>query len=463
MKNKLPNMSDTICAICTPPGIGSIAVIRLSGVDSHKITKIVFQPHSQSESFIDRKATFGNILRANKVIDQCLCIFFYSPGSLTGEDVVEIQTHGGPIVPNLVLKSLTDNGARIAEPGEFTYRSFINGKIDLLKAEAISSLIKSHSESAAKCSIDQLSGSLRKKLNKHRDLVISLLAQFEAMVDFPEENIPEPTKKAILSDFNLSIQHSESILNTYESGRLYMEGLQVLIMGQPNVGKSTLMNRMLDEDRSIVSNIPGTTRDILDADIFIDGVRCNFFDTAGLRDSKDPIENIGIKKAFSKIDASDLILLLLDKDSDYDYLNRIIKDVPRGKILHLINKSDLMKEDNKWGIIEQLEDKGLKYIEISAKKGKNLDLIRKKILEIKNMDTKVDFEEGILTTERQVEHLKKGLKNLKNGKQLFIEDKPIEIITIEIREYLNRIGEITGETTNEEVYDVLFSKFCIGK
>ena len=242
-----------------------------------------------------------------------------------------------------------------------------------------------------------------------------------------------------------------------------MEGLQVLIMGQPNVGKSTLMNRMLDEDRSIVSNIPGTTRDILDADIFIDGVRCNFFDTAGLRDSKDPIENIGIKKAFSKIDASDLILLLLDKDSDYDYLNRIIKDVPRGKILHLINKSDLMKEDNKWGIIEQLEDKGLKYIEISAKKGKNVDLIRKKILEIKNMDTKVDFEEGVLTTERQVEHLKKGLKNLKNGKQLFIEDKPIEIITIEIREYLNRIGEITGETTNEEVYDALFSKFCIGK
>ena len=290
-----------------------------------------------------------------------------------------------------------------------------------------------------------------------------MLAQFEAMVDFPEENITEPTKKAILSDFNLSIQHSESILNTYESGRLYMEGLQVLIMGQPNVGKSTLMNRMLDEDRSIVSNIPGTTRDILDADIFIDGVRCNFFDTAGLRDSKDPIENIGIKKAFSKIDASDLILLLLDKDSDYDYLNRIIKDVPRGKILHLINKSDLMKEDNKWGIIEQLEDKGLKYIEISAKKGKNLDLIRKKILEIKNMDTKVDFEEGVLTTERQVEHLKKGLKNLKNGKQLFIEDKPIEIITIEIREYLNRIGEITGETTNEEVYDALFSKFCIGK
>ena len=199
------------------------------------------------------------------------------------------------------------------------------------------------------------------------------------------------------------------------------------------------------------------------ADIFIDGVRCNFFDTAGLRDSKDPIENIGIKKAFSKIDASDLILLLLDKDSDYDYLNRIIKDVPRGKILHLINKSDLMKKDNKWGIIEQLEDKGLKYIEISAKKGKNLDLIRKKILEIKNMDTKVDFEEGVLTTERQVEHLKKGLKNLKNGKQLFIEDKPIEIITIEIREYLNRIGEITGETTNEEVYDALFSKFCIGK
>ena len=242
-----------------------------------------------------------------------------------------------------------------------------------------------------------------------------------------------------------------------------MEGLQVLIMGQPNDGKSTLMNRMLDEDRSIVSNIPGTTRDILDADIFIDGVRCNFFDTAGLRDSKDPIENIGIKKAFSKIDASDLILLLLDKDSDYDYLNRIIKDVPRGKILHLINKSDLMKEDNKWGIIEQLEDKGLKYIEISAKKGKNVDLIRKKILEIKNMDTKVDFEEGVLTTERQVEHLKKGLKNLKNGKQLFIEDKPIEIITIEIREYLNRIGEITGETTNEEVYDALFSKFCIGK
>ena len=169
MKNKLPNMSDTICAICTPPGIGSIAVIRLSGVDSHKITKIVFQPHSQSESFIDRKATFGNILRANKVIDQCLCIFFYSPGSLTGEDVVEIQTHGGPIVPNLVLKSLTDNGARIAEPGEFTYRSFINGKIDLLKAEAISSLIKSHSESAAKCSMDQVSGSVPKKINKHRD------------------------------------------------------------------------------------------------------------------------------------------------------------------------------------------------------------------------------------------------------------------------------------------------------
>ena len=467
MNMKMQLMDDTICAICTPIGPGSVAVIRVSGSSSFKIVKKTFIAKNKKDftNFEPRKVYLGDIRFDGTIIDEPICIFFTSPSSLTGEDVVEIHTHGGSVVPNLVIKLLVKLGARIAEPGEFSFRSYQNGKIDLLKAESVATLIASQTEMAANLSTKNISGNIRKKFNEIRDLAISLLSEIEARVDFPEDEVPEIDKKRIVSSIDSLNLNCKDILDTYSKGRLFIEGLRVLILGPPNTGKSTLLNAILNEERAIVSSTPGTTRDVLDADIVYNGIRIIFSDTAGIRESLDSIEVEGIRRAKEKVKFSDAVIVLLDQ-GHVGQLDTIFDFVPRGKSLIVINKIDIFQkrvkewEENGDGIAPKMPD-GDHYI--AAKQNKGVGELLDMIFSRFTSNKEVDFSEGILTTERQVELIKAGMQNLQNGKECFIDGKPMEIVSFEIRCFINTIGDITGEVSNEDIYDKLFSKFCIGK
>ncbi len=464
MKKKLELLDDTICAICTPSGVGAVSVIRITGPASRKIATDLFRLQSGNAPLEHRRTYVGNIVYRERVVDECMCVFFESPNSLTGQDVVEFHTHGGSIVPNMVLKSILDHGeARVAEPGEFTYRSFINGKIDLLKAEAVSSLINSQSEAAATCSTNNISGAVTKKFNNLSKLGLNLLAEVEARIDFPEEEIPEFNTKMILKEFDSLIRESSSLLRTYDLGKLVVDGLRVLILGEPNVGKSTLLNSLIEEEKAIVADTPGTTRDIVDSEVFVDGTKIIFSDTAGIRVTTDEVENIGIGRAKDKILYSDLVLIVIDKNIDFSSADRLFNFVPREKTLYILNKSDLYPPDKKWKLEKQLDKENIDYIRVSAKNRTNIGALTDKLLGFGKINDFLGSTEALLTTERQVEHLKEGISNLKKALVLFNESAPMEIISIEIREFLNNIGKITGDISNEDIYDALFSKFCIGK
>jgi tRNA modification GTPase len=379
---------------------------------------------------------------------------------LTGQDVVEFHTHGGLIVPSQVLKLLIKNGSRVAEPGEFSFRSYQNGKIDLVKAEAVAGLISSQSEAAAACSTKNISGEISKKYNDIRELGIDLVAEIEARVDFPEDEIPEEDKKLIGSKFDDLIGASESVLGTYKRGRLVIDGIRVLLLGEPNTGKSTLLNSMLMEDKAIVSSTPGTTRDILDANIIYKGQKIILSDTAGIRKTFDEVEIEGIKRAKAKVEFSDLVLIVIDSGnlaSESEEIGRIFDFVPRGKRILIANKSDLYSK------IELSAEGFEEVLSVSAKNRVGILPLLDKIVVMKENEGSIDFDEGIVTTERQMLLLEEGLKEVKKARSSFDCLQPNEITSIHLRLFLDAISKITGEISNEQIYDQLFSKFCIGK
>ncbi|NSW74820.1 50S ribosome-binding GTPase, partial [bacterium] len=339
----------------------------------------------------------------------------------------------------------------------FSFRSYQNGKIDLLKAESIASLIASQTEMGANLSIKNLSGEISKKFNNIRNLAVTLLAEIEARVDFPEDQIPELDKKRISLLYEELISDSEGILSSYSKGRLAFSGIRVTILGKPNAGKSTLLNVLLEEDRAIVSANPGTTRDILEADIVHNGRRIIFYDTAGLRSTKGKVEAEGVKRAKDKAQFSDVVIILVEKKDFYknqNIIDEFFNFVPRGKRFVVASKSDLFDKDI---------DLPLNSHVISSKTRFGINSLLDKICEFSNVDIESDFAEGVLTTERQVSLLNEGLVSLRASKGLFEDDAYFEIVSIEIREFINSISDITGEVSNNDIYDKLFSSFCIGK
>jgi tRNA modification GTPase len=289
------------------------------------------------------------------------------------------------------------------------------------------------------------------------------LAEVEARIDFPEEELPEFNTKMILKEFDSLIRESGSLLRTYDLGKLVVDGLRVLILGEPNVGKSTLLNSLIEEEKAIVADTPGTTRDIVDSEVFVNGTKIIFSDTAGIRVTTDEVENIGIGRAKDKILYSDLVLIVIDKNIDFSSADKLFNFVPREKTLYILNKSDLYPPDKKWKLEKQLDKENIDYIRVSAKDRTNIGPLTDKLLGFGKINDFLGSTEALLTTERQVEHLKEGISNLKKALVLFNESAPMEIVSIEIREFLNNIGKITGDISNEDVYDALFSKFCIGK
>ena len=460
---------ESICAICTSPGIGSISVIRLSGKDSKIIVEKIFSKKLIKQRFM----YYGSFKFKNKKIDEGLCVLFNAPNSYTGEEVVELHLHGGDIIAKEIIDILQKLGASLAKPGEFTYRAYMNDKVDLLKAEAISEMINADSAASLRNSIINFSGGLNKKYNNIRDLGINLLAEIESRVDFPEDVIPKLEKKniqKIYKDLEISLK---SIIEGYKKGVLINDGINILLLGSPNSGKSTLFNTILEEEKAIVTDIPGTTRDSLEHIITFNGMKFKITDTAGIRATENLIEKIGISKSIEKINYSDFILILLDLSQNLTELKKnmlhfekILNNVPRGTILFINNKIDLLNNNRKLLKLENLKsyqiNKNFKFLNISAKQNKNVKNIFKYILKNTNINYK-NTTESFMTSKRQFLLATESMEYLTQSKIKFDKDMPFELVSQDIRFFLNNIAEITGEISNNDLYDVLFSKFCIGK
>ena len=460
---------ESICAICTSPGIGSISVIRLSGKDSKTIVEKIFSKKLIKQRFM----YYGSFKFKNKKIDEGLCVLFNAPNSYTGEEVVELHLHGGDIIAKEIIDILQKLGASLAKPGEFTYRAYMNDKVDLLKAEAISEMINADSAASLRNSIINFSGGLNKKYNNIRDLGINLLAEIESRVDFPEDVIPKLEKKniqKIYKDLEISLK---SIIEGYKKGVLINDGINILLLGSPNSGKSTLFNTILEEEKAIVTDIPGTTRDSLEHIITFNGMKFKITDTAGIRATENLIEKIGISKSIEKINYSDYILILLDLSQNLTELKKnmlhfekILNNVPRGTILFLNNKIDLLNNNRKLLKLENLKsyqmNKNFKFLNISAQQNKNVKNIFKYILKNTNINYK-NTTESFMTSKRQFLLATESMEYLTQSKIKFGKNMPFELVSQDIRFFLNNIAEITGEISNNDLYDVLFSKFCIGK
>ncbi len=456
---------DTIAAIATPLGKGAIGVIKISGENSLKILQKIFQPKKPLSSLESHRVYYGFIkdLEKEEIIDEVLVVYMKKPYSYTREDVVEIYAHSGYFNLKRLLELVFKYGARPAEPGEFTLRAFLNGRIDLSQAEAIEEIISAKSETALKLALQNLSGRLSQKVQAIKEKLLLVLAQVESAIDFPEEDLE------IMEPHNLINIISEEILSeidklilAYKEGKIYKEGISLVISGKPNVGKSSLMNALLREERAIVTPIPGTTRDFLEEEIYLKGLPVKLIDTAGLRETEDPVEKIGVEKAFKKLEYADLVLFLIDvsEKPTEEILNlyKKIKPFPHLIVLNKIDINPNYREEYK----EIFKD-GPEVIEISVKEEINLELLYEKIYEKVTSSQEVIIPEVApnlrqkIALEKAKEHLKLAMEELKKPNPL------PELVSVELRSALSTLSEIIGEVTTEDLLSEIFSRFCIGK
>ncbi|WP_028841022.1 tRNA uridine-5-carboxymethylaminomethyl(34) synthesis GTPase MnmE [Thermodesulfobacterium hveragerdense] len=458
---------DTIAAISTPLGRGAIGVIKISGESALSILKQIFKTKKPQPSFQSHRLYYGFIVdpETERVVDEVMAVYMQKPKTYTREDVVEIYAHSGTLILKKILELVLKAGARLAQPGEFTLRAYLNGRIDLSQAEAIQELISAKTEKALQLSLNTLLGRLSEKINQIRQNLLDLLAQVESAIDFPEENLEILEPPQLIEKISSQIiPQLQQLIKNYQEGKIYKEGISLVIAGKPNVGKSSLMNALLKEERAIVTPIPGTTRDFLEEEATIEGLPVKLIDTAGIRATEDPIEKIGVERAKHKFKEADLILFLVDVSSPpSEEEKNLFEEVKIYPHLVLINKIDLIpnyleaweKELEKWGVKD--------YLPISVKEGKNLDLLGKKIFE-KITGGKEPEIPDLVPNLRQKISLEKAIRYLKNALEELKKPNPLpEIISIEIREAISALSEIIGEVTTEDLLTQIFSTFCIGK
>ena len=457
---------DTIAAISTPIGQGGIGIIRVSGENAFIIVERIFKPKiSYSiENIKTQTMKYGHIIEpiSGQVVDEVLVSFFKSPHSYTCENMIEINCHGGTKIARNILELVLKYGAGIAEPGEFTKRAFLNGRIDLLQAEAVIEIINSKTNAAVKASQRQLEGRLSIKIREIRSKIIENIADIEAAIDYPEYDIEEISRKKIRERVVFCLNEVQRLINTFFEGRIIREGIQVAIVGRPNVGKSSLLNALAQKERSIITEVPGTTRDIIEEFIEIGGIAVRILDTAGLRETEDYVEKIGIERTRLVIDKADLILLVLDGSEQIEPEDReIFYSIKNKKVIVLINKSDIGKNFNFKDIDEIFNGKII--IDISAKEEHGLEKIEESIKEMfinKELEYDSDF---IITNVRHKQILEAVMEELKEVIEAIDSMVPIDLISVALTGAGNRLGEITGETVNNEVLETIFHKFCIGK
>ena len=449
-------MKDTICAIATLVGESSINVIRVSGDASIEIVNKIFDRDlTKKES---NTISYGFIMDNNEKVDEVLVSVFRSPKSFTTEDIVEINTHGGKVCVNKIMELLLCNGARLAEPGEFLKRAFLNGRIDLMQAEAVSDLINSKTDNARKMSIKGVDKELSNKINDLRNNILSLIANIEVNIDYPEyEDAVVVTCDLIKEKTSYVEKEIHKLLDESKNGLLIKNGINIAIVGKPNVGKSSILNKLLKEEKAIVTDVKGTTRDIVEGTILLQGIEVNFFDTAGIRETTEIVESIGIEKSIKKINESDLILFVVDSGTEFDKEDKeVLSKIKDKKVLVVYNKDDL-------NIKEIPELSSFESIKINTKDESKIDLLKNKIIEIFNLNDLTSSDYTYISNARQIGLLRKCLEIIKELNEEVDKDIPVDLLEINVKNLWETLGEITGNTYRDELLDEIFSKFCLGK
>ncbi|APQ76242.1 tRNA uridine-5-carboxymethylaminomethyl(34) synthesis GTPase MnmE [Clostridium botulinum] len=457
---------DTIAAVATPVGEGGISIIRISGDKSLDIVSSIFKgkndrtlddikPYSMRYGFIIEK-------ESKEMIDEVLVSYMKGPRSFTAEDTLEINCHGGVIPTKKILKELIKSGARLAEPGEFTKRAFLNGRIDLSQAEAVIDIIRSKTDLSMKSALKQAEGTLSKEISSIRNRMIKIIAHIEATVDYPEDDLEEITGQKIKVDLKEIINKIDNLISASEEGKILREGLNTVIVGKPNVGKSSLLNALINENKAIVTEIPGTTRDVIEEYINIDGIPIKIVDTAGIRETEDVVEKIGVEKSKEKIDEADLVIFMLDLSRKIDEEDIEIMDfIKNKKYIVLLNKLDLNKDLNEENhFIKELDSKYI--IKTSVKNNSGLNELKECI---KNLffSGEIKSDELIVTNARHQEALIRSRESCIQAIETLSDEISIDLASIDIRNAWKYLGEITGDTLDENIIDKIFSEFCLGK
>ena len=452
----------TIAAISTSPGIGGIGIIRISGEDTFDIISKIFKMKKEQpiDSIPGYSFKYGHIIYNDSIIDEVLVSFFKAPNSYTGENICEINSHGGIVIMNRILEACLKSGAILAEPGEFTKRAFINGRLDLSQAEAVIDIINAKTEKEATVSENQLNGNLSNQIKVIRGTLIDLLADIEVGIDYPEYDVEDVSRDKIVTILNKTNIELDKLINSFSNGKILRDGLKVALIGRPNAGKSSLMNLILDEDRAIVTDIEGTTRDSIEEFIKICDIPIKLVDTAGIRNTEDVIEKIGVDKSIKIAQDSDLIIAIFDSNKRLTEEDlKIIELIKTKKSIIVLNKVDLETNIE----LDIIKDLGIDIVELSAINGTGLDKLYETISQIFNLNDIANNGELIVTNNRHKllinnakEELNKALKSINDG-------MPEEIISTNIREILIQLGKITGEEVTDDVIKQIFSKFCLGK
>ena len=457
----------TIAAIATATGAGGIGIIRMSGKDSINILKKIFVPKSKNTNLDNVKGytiKYGYIInpKTNEKIDEVLVSFFRAPRSYTTEDMCEINSHGGMVVERKILEQCLLNGAELAEPGEFTKRAFLNGRIDLSQAESVIDIINAKTDKEAEASVSQLQGNLSKEIDRIRDELLDIMSDIEASIDYPEYDIEETTNKKAMTVLSKIKEELNKLEKSFESGKLLREGVKTVIIGRPNAGKSSLLNAILDEDRAIVSDFAGTTRDTIEEFVIVNDVPLKIVDTAGIRETDDQVEKIGVDKALKLIKEADLIISIFDSSkplTEEDY--KIIDLVKNKKTIYLLNKCDLSEKNAE--TINYISNLNKNVLKASMKEKMGLDELYKMISDMFKKN-EIEINDGIVITNvRHKNLIHKAMQSIEKAQECIENDMTIDIIAIYIKETLENLGEITGNNVSEDIINKIFSKFCLGK
>jgi tRNA modification GTPase len=462
---------DTIVALASPSGAGAIAVIRISGNEAITIAATVFQSVTGKDITKQRSHTLhlGHIVDNQKVIDQVLLSIFKGPNSYTGENTIEISCHGSTYIQQQIIQLLLRKGCRTANPGEFTLRSFLNGKMDLSQAEAVADLISSDNEASHQIAMQQMRGGFSNEIAKLREELLNFASLIELELDFAEEDVAFADRTQFQELLNRIEFVLKRLIDSFAIGNVIKNGIPVAIVGEPNVGKSTLLNALLNEERAIVSDIAGTTRDTIEDELVIGGISFRFIDTAGIRETKDVVESIGIKKTFEKIEQAQVVLYLFEslkfKVQSTEYITEIEKvknKYPLKPLIVVINKIDLLSKDEILNINQQLETLNLKPETISAKNNLGIDELKNQLLSFVNTGA-LRNNDTIVTNTRHYDSLLKALEEIQKVNHGIQTELSSDLMAIDIKEALYHFGMITGQVTNDELLGNIFANFCIGK
>ena len=452
-------MDDCIAAISSATGEAGIGIVRMTGEGCADVLDSVFKRANDNADLINRKMTYGHIVDNNEIVDEVLVCYMKAPHTYTREDVVEIYTHGGVVAVRKVLEVLLNNGARLAEAGEFTKRAFLNGRIDLSQAEAIIDMIKAKTDKAYSVSMKQLEGSVNRNIKQLRDQLLDMLSHVEYSINFTEDMQDELDNTPVLNEGKEVLDKLKKLSESANRGRIIRDGINTTIIGKPNVGKSSLLNALLKENRAIVTDIPGTTRDVIEEYIDLDGISLKINDTAGIRDTEDIVEKIGVEKSVSFISDSDLIIAIFDSSREFDDEDRKILDLIRDKkSIVLLNKIDL---DGGFDFDENLE--GIEVIHTSIKNNEGIEDLENKIIEMFNDGYIEANNDNIITNIRHRDIINKAIKSLESSLHDMEAGVPIDCFEVDLRNAWEILGEITGETVDDDVLNKIFSDFCIGK